>query len=61
MILETDRLIIREFELTDVENVHVYASDPLVVKHMIWGPNSYEDTRTFINMTIEMQAQLPRG
>jgi RimJ/RimL family protein N-acetyltransferase len=60
MILETNRLIIRDFIPEDLEDVHIYASDPLVVEHMIWGPNSKEDTQSFIDRVIEMQKQVPR-
>ncbi|QYR22553.1 GNAT family N-acetyltransferase [Paenibacillus sp. sptzw28] len=60
MILETNRLIIRDFKTEDLEDVHVYASNPLVVEHMIWGPNSIEDTQSFINRVIEMQKEVPR-
>ncbi|MGN7763483.1 GNAT family N-acetyltransferase [Paenibacillus sp. 22594] len=59
-LLETERLIIREFVLEDMEEVHAYASDPLVAKYMIWGPNSEEETRSYINLTMEMQRHSPR-
>jgi ribosomal-protein-alanine N-acetyltransferase len=57
---ETKQLIIREFFSEDVKDVHIYASDPLVVQHMIWGPNSEQETRNYINLTIEQQRQVPR-
>ncbi|KGE16834.1 GNAT family N-acetyltransferase [Paenibacillus wynnii] len=60
MYFETERLIIREFVTEDIKSVHVYTSDPLVVEHMIWGPSSEEETRDFINLTMEMQKQEPR-
>ncbi|WP_379159156.1 GNAT family N-acetyltransferase [Paenibacillus sp. sgz5001063] len=56
-LLETKRLIIREFTLEDMKAVHAYASDPLVAKYMIWGPNSEEDTGSYLNLTMEMQRQ----
>ncbi|MBW7453788.1 GNAT family N-acetyltransferase [Paenibacillus sepulcri] len=59
-MLETRRLIIREFKPEDLEDIHVYASNPLVVKHIIWGPNSKEDTQSYLNTVIEMQEQMPR-
>ncbi|WP_310829162.1 GNAT family N-acetyltransferase [Paenibacillus pedocola] len=58
--LETNRLIIREFTLEDLEEVHAYASDPLVAKYMIWGPNSEAETRDYLKLTIDMQKQSPR-
>lgn len=60
MQLETERLLIREFEYEDYEEVHAYASDPLVAKYMIWGPNTEAETKDYINMTMELQKQSPR-
>lgn len=60
MKLETKRLFIREFTPDDLEEVHAYASDPLVARYMIWGPNSEAETRDYLNLTREMQNQTPR-
>lgn len=60
MRLETERLIIREFSREDMGGVHQYASDPIVTTHMIWGPNSEAETRSFIERVIDMQEQQPR-
>ena len=43
-IFETDRLVIREFSLEDLPQVHEYASQGEVVKFQAWGPNEEEDT-----------------
>lgn len=60
MRLETNRLIIREFKVEDAAAVHLYASNPVAAKYMIWGPNTEEETTEFIKRTIEMQKQEPR-
>jgi len=60
MILETQRLILREFTPDDREDIHVYASNPLVVQYTIWGPNTKEDTQDYLNRVLEMQNQDPR-
>lgn len=60
MIIETKRLIIREFVIDDLLQVHDYASDPSVVEHMIWGPNSKQETEQFIQYSLGMQQQVPR-
>ncbi|OXM14769.1 GNAT family N-acetyltransferase [Paenibacillus herberti] len=60
MWLETDRLIIREFTHEDTASVHQYASDIEVTKHTIWGPNTEEETREFIERVVETQGQQPR-
>ncbi|MCF2936826.1 GNAT family N-acetyltransferase [Paenibacillus alkaliterrae] len=60
MKIVTDRLIIRDFIQEDWQTVHTYASNPLVARYMIWGPNTEDDTKKFIQRTIEMQGHNPR-
>jgi [ribosomal protein S5]-alanine N-acetyltransferase len=43
-----DRLVLREFVLTDEHAVHSFAADPLVTRFTDWGPNSVEDARAFL-------------
>jgi [ribosomal protein S5]-alanine N-acetyltransferase len=45
--LETTRLVLREISLDDVDAIHAYAANPDVVQYMVWGPNSFEQTRKF--------------
>lgn len=54
--LRSERLMLRDFVETDEDAVHAYASDPLVTRFMGWGPNSPEDTRTFLCAAIEQAA-----
>ena len=58
--LATERLLLRDFQQTDWEAVHSYASDTEVVKFMQWGPNSEADTKDFIQKTLATQAEKPR-
>jgi len=58
--LESERLILREFEPTDFEWVHIYGTDPMVVRFMEWGPNSEEDTQQFIERVLNHQEEDPR-
>ena len=51
---EPSRLILREFETGDVEDVHAYSSDYETVRHMMFGPNTPEQTRAYL------QEQCPR-
>jgi ribosomal-protein-alanine N-acetyltransferase len=46
--LVSDRLVLREFVVTDEDAVHSFAADPLVTRFTDWGPNSVEDTRAFL-------------
>lgn len=58
--LQTERVMLRDFEEADWEAVHCYASDPDVVHYMSWGPNTEEDTRGFIQRKLAEQRQAPR-
>jgi len=50
--LKTERLILRKFAVNDFGAVHNYASSLENVIYMPFGPNSENDTRTFIDMAI---------
>lgn len=58
--LRTPRLVLRDFVEGDWRAVHEYASDVEVVRDMIWGPNTEQQTRDFIATTIEQQRRTPR-
>jgi len=58
--LETDRLLLREFRPDDEQAIHAYASDPEVVRLMIWGPNTPEMTKAFLAAALKEQEQWPR-
>ncbi len=60
MNMITERLIIRDMHLSDLENIHRYASDFLHVKYMTWGPNTYEETKRFLVEAIEKNNMKPR-
>ena len=50
--LETERLILRKFEVSDFSAVHSYARNVDNTVYMIWGPNSEDHTRAFIGFAI---------
>lgn len=58
--LTTDRLVLRDFVMSDWQRVHRYASDPEVVKFMDWGPNTVNETKDFVRMAITLQKDRPR-
>ncbi len=59
--IETERLLLREFRADDESGIHTYASDPEVVRLMIWGPNTPEQTRTFLQTVLKAQEEWPRA
>jgi RimJ/RimL family protein N-acetyltransferase len=60
LTLETSRLLLREFEETDWQAVQRYAADPEVVRYMLWGPNTEEETLTFLARARAAQRSQPR-
>lgn len=59
--IETDRLLLRELRASDENDIHEYASDPEVVRLMIWGPNTRELTQDFLARALQTQTQWPRA
>jgi len=60
MQIHTERLVLRDFLQEDLHAIHEYASDPLVVKYMTFGPNTLEDTQNFLNRAMGKQGADPR-
>jgi RimJ/RimL family protein N-acetyltransferase len=46
--IETNRLILREYQDDDFEQVHAYCKNPEVTRFMTWGPNDEKQTRDFL-------------
>ena len=60
MRLETERLILRDYNLNDFRTCHAYARDPAVCEYCSWGPNTVEVTQNFIEMQVREAAEEPR-
>ena len=61
MRTETERLTLREFSPEDFEDVHAYSSDYETVKHMMFGPNTPEQTRAYLEkQCVEERLAEPR-
>jgi RimJ/RimL family protein N-acetyltransferase len=58
--LETDRLILREFQESDFEDVYEYASNPEVARFTIRGVINEQETREFLKRQIHHQSEDPR-
>jgi len=59
--IRTKRLLLREIRADDFDDVHAYATDPLTVRYMDWGPNTEQITREFLARQIAEQATWPRA
>lgn len=57
--LETERLVLRDAEPGDAEAIQRYAGDPEVVRLMIWGPNTLEQTQEFLQHRVTHQQVAP--
>lgn len=51
-MIEATRLVLRPYRLEDFERVHAYGSLPDFSKYDVWGPNTEEDSRKFIEDAI---------
>lgn len=60
-ILKTSRLVLRPFRPEDEPAIHAFGSDSEVVRHMVWGPNSPEDTRHYLMQRLSIQKQADTG
>ncbi|MFC7420352.1 GNAT family N-acetyltransferase [Iodobacter arcticus] len=60
ILLQASRLALRDFQSADLEAVHAYAKDERVVAHQEWGPNSLEQTRSFVESCAAEPSHLTR-
>jgi ribosomal-protein-alanine N-acetyltransferase len=60
ILVQTSRLMLRDFQEADWVEVHEYGSDPQVARFMNWGPNTEEETHRFIQKSIGYQKEKPR-
>ena len=60
MQLESERLLLREFNLADWPAVNAYTSDPEVVKYMPFDPTSDAQTREHLSQCLATAAEQPR-
>ena len=58
--LESSHLLLRDFSASDWHAVHEYAQDPEVVKFELWGPNSEQQSREFVEFAIRQSKERPR-
>lgn len=58
--IETNRLLLRDLVIEDFNQVHEYAAMPEVVRYMEWGPNTKDDTRHFLQESIDLNSKSPR-
>ena len=52
MIVETERLVLRPYRVSDATAVHAYGSDPDVCRYTDFGPNTWDDTLGFLQTAV---------
>lgn len=55
-----ERVLLREYGAGDLEAVQRYAGDRAVARHLIWGPNTREETATFLEQAAAHARTDPR-
>lgn len=60
MHLDSERLLLREFSLSDWPAVNAYTSDPEVVKYLPFGPTTEEQTREHLSQCLAYAVEQPR-
>ncbi len=60
IIIQTERLVLRDFEEADWPAVHEYAGNAEVARFQQWGPNSETETQEFIKQVIRRRQEVPR-
>ncbi len=58
--IETKRLILREYKESDWKAVHLYGQQENILIYEAWGPNSEEQTKAFIEKSINERKENPR-
>jgi len=46
--IQTSRLVFRYFTVEDFDEVHAYGADPVVTRYTLFGPNTVEQTKEFL-------------
>jgi RimJ/RimL family protein N-acetyltransferase len=60
-VIQTKRLMLRDFEKEDWRAVQDYASDPEVVRYMDFGPNTEQESKDFVQRHLAQQKEQPRN
>lgn len=58
--LASERLRLREFEPTDLQDVQRYTGDAQAVDHVAFGPNQLVETETYLHRAIAAARVVPR-
>jgi len=60
MLIETERLVLREFVSDDWPTVLAYQSDPRYLRYYAWTGRTEAEARAFVGMFVAWQGEQPR-
>ncbi len=60
MIIETERLLLREFKKNDWHRVYEYQNHPLYLRYTPWKERGEDDARRFVQSFLDWQSERPR-
>lgn len=60
LVLESPRLLLRDYEAEDWQAVYAYASQPLVCQFLAWEPHTPEASRAHVEERIALAKAQPR-
>ena len=58
--LKTERIYLREFQVSDWQEVHIFASQERVCRYQPWGPNSLKESQSFVKQVLVDSEKEPR-
>lgn len=59
-MINGERVMLRDIEENDWEDVHQYASQSIVCKYQPWGPNTIKESQSFVKEAIKDFNKSPR-
>ncbi len=59
--LKTERIYLREFQVSDWPEVHKYASQERVCRYQPWGPNSLKESQSYVKQVLVDSEKEPRA
>jgi len=60
MLIQTERLLLREFIADDWRAVYAYQNDPRYLEFYEWEHRSEQDVKAFVKMFVDRQHESPR-
>jgi len=58
--IQTSRLTLREFRVSDLGSVIAYSGDPRVTRYMFFGPRDEDASRQYLEGVLDSQTERPR-